>query len=58
MRIAYLLADPGIGVFDVKGASVHVQEMVRAMRAAGHQVTVYCVRRGDKKGRELSLIHI
>lgn len=52
MRIAYLLADPGIGVFDVKGASVHVQEMVRAMRAAGHQVTVYCVRRGDKKGRE------
>ena len=52
MRITYLLADPGIGVFGTKGASVHVQEMVRAFRQQGHQVTVYCVRRGDKKGYE------
>ena len=52
MRITYLLADPGIGVFGTKGASVHVQEMVRACRQQGHQVTVYCVRRGDKKGYE------
>lgn len=44
MRIAYLLADPGIGVFGTKGASVHVQEMIRAFRAHGHEVTVYCVR--------------
>lgn len=52
MRITYLLADPGIGVFGTKGASVHVQEMVRAFRQQGHEVTVYCVRRGDKKGYE------
>lgn len=51
MRIAYLLADPGIGVFGTKGASVHVQEMVRALRAHGHEVTVYCTKRGDRPGR-------
>jgi glycosyltransferase involved in cell wall biosynthesis len=44
MRIAYLLLDPGIGVFGTKGASVHVQEMIRAMRAAEQRVTVFCTR--------------
>ncbi|MCT2007031.1 glycosyltransferase family 4 protein [Micrococcus lylae] len=52
MQIAYLLADPGIGPFGTKGASVHVQEIIRALRGLGHQVTVYCLRRGDKKGVE------
>ncbi|MDZ5078673.1 glycosyltransferase [Nesterenkonia sp. HG001] len=51
MRIAYLLADPGIGVFGTKGASVHVQEMVRALRSHNHEVTVYCTKRGDRPGR-------
>ena len=53
MRIAYLLADPGIGVFGTKGASVHVQEMVRAMRAEGHQVTVFCTRLDDEVPADL-----
>lgn len=44
MRIAYVLLDPGIGVFGTKGASVHVQEVTRALRADGHQVTVFCTR--------------
>lgn len=48
MRIAYLLADPGIGVFGTKGASVHVQEMVRAFRALGHEVTVFATKRGSR----------
>ena len=52
MKIAYLLADPGIGPFGTKGASVHVQEITRALRGLGHEVTVYCLRRGDKKGVE------
>lgn len=52
MQIAYLLADPGIGPFGTKGASVHVQEITRALRGLGHEVTVYCLRRGDKKGVE------
>lgn len=44
MRIAYVLLDPGIGVFGTKGASVHVQEVTRALRADGHDVTVFCTR--------------
>ncbi|WP_066904950.1 glycosyltransferase family 4 protein [Millisia brevis] len=47
-RVAYFCTDPGIPVFGTKGASVHVQEIVRAMRARGWAVTVYCVRRGDE----------
>lgn len=47
MRIAYICADPGVPVFGTKGASVHIQEVVRALRRAGHEVTVYAVRRGD-----------
>lgn len=46
-RVAYFCADPGVPVFGTKGASVHVQEIVRAMRARGWAVTVYCVRRGE-----------
>jgi alpha-maltose-1-phosphate synthase len=45
-RVAYLCADPGVPVFGTKGSSVHVQEIVRAWRGAGADVTVYCARRG------------
>ena len=48
MRIAYILADPGIGLFGSKGASVHAQEMIRSFRQLGHHVTVYCTKRGDR----------
>ncbi|MCI2956221.1 glycosyltransferase family 4 protein [Agromyces atrinae] len=47
MRIAYLCADPGVPVFGTKGASVHIQEIVRAFRGRGDEVTVYATRRGD-----------
>ncbi|WP_166821763.1 glycosyltransferase family 4 protein [Brevibacterium limosum] len=47
MRIAYVLLDPGIGVFGTKGASVHVQEVVRTFRALGHEVSVFCTRTDD-----------
>ncbi|MCT1605791.1 glycosyltransferase family 4 protein [Nesterenkonia massiliensis] len=50
MKIAYFLTDPGIGIFGVKGASVHAQEMIRAFRTMGHEVTVYCLKRGTKAG--------
>lgn len=44
--IAYFCVDPGIPVFGTKGASVHLQEIVRAFRARGDDVTVYATRRG------------
>ena len=54
MRIAYALLDPGIGVFGTKGASVHVQEVIRALRADGHEVTVFCVRTNDDVPADLA----
>lgn len=47
MRIAYLCADPGIPVTGTKGASIHVQQIVRAFLRRGDDVVVYCTRLGD-----------
>ena len=44
MRVAYLLADPGIPVGGTKGASVHVQELCRALFARGVDVTLVAQR--------------
>ena len=40
MRIAYVCTDPGIPVWGMKGASIHVQEMLRAFLARGAEVTL------------------
>lgn len=45
--VAYICADPGVPVFGTKGASVHVQEIIRALRRRGHLVRLYCTRLGD-----------
>ena len=58
MRIAYTLLDPGIGVFGTKGASVHVQEVIRALRADGHQVTVFCTRTNDDVPADLADLEV
>ncbi|MFD1845156.1 glycosyltransferase family 4 protein [Arthrobacter flavus] len=47
MRVAYLCLDPGVPVFGSKGASVHVQEIIRSWRARGADVTIYCTRPGS-----------
>ncbi len=47
MRIAYLLPDYGIPVAGGKGASVHVQELIRALSGLGHEVHLFFTRRGD-----------
>jgi len=46
MRIAYICADPGIPVFGNKGASIHVQEIIRAFRRIGAQVELFAARIG------------
>lgn len=53
MRIAYVTADRGIPVFGEKGASIHIQEMVRAFGRLGHEVRVVTARRGE--GQDPSL---
>ena len=54
MKIAYVSVDPGIPVFGTKGASVHIQEVVRELRARGHEVTVYATRIGDDVPADLT----
>lgn len=58
MRVAYLCADPGVPVFGTKGASVHIQEIVRAFRARGDEVTVYATRRGDHVPADLAALRV
>lgn len=54
MRIAYVSIDPGIPVFGTKGASVHVQEVVREFRARGHEVEVFATRTGPEVPDDLA----
>ncbi|MDO4253920.1 MAG: glycosyltransferase family 4 protein [Kocuria sp.] len=61
MRVAYISADPGIPVFGSKGASVHVQEIIRCWRALGWDVTVYATRIGKQVPEDLTdldVIHV
>ena len=46
MRIAYVCADPGVPIFGSKGCSIHVQEMLRALRSAGADLSVVAARSG------------
>jgi len=54
MRIAYICCDPGIPVFGTKGASVHIQEVVRELRAACHEVVLYALRSGEHVPADLT----
>jgi alpha-maltose-1-phosphate synthase len=58
MRVAYFCADPGIPAFGRKGASVHVQEMIRCWRKRGAAVTLYCTRRGDDVPADLADLEV
>lgn len=40
MKILYICADVGVPVLGRKGASVHVRQMIQAMRRAGHNVVL------------------
>ena len=58
MRIAYICCDPGIPVFGTKGASVHIQEVVRELRAAGHEVVLYALRSGEHVPADLTNLEL
>jgi glycosyltransferase involved in cell wall biosynthesis len=44
MRIAFVCTDPGVPVFGRKGCSIHVQEVVRALRRRGAEVELLATR--------------
>lgn len=61
LRVAYVSADPGIPVFGTKGASVHVQEIIRCWRTLGARVTVYTTRVGEDVPPDLAdldVVHV
>jgi alpha-maltose-1-phosphate synthase len=53
-RVAYICADPGVPVYGTKGASVHVQEIVRAWRQRGAEVRLYVARTGEQVPADLA----
>ncbi|MHA7283235.1 glycosyltransferase family 4 protein [Arthrobacter sp. TMS2-4] len=58
MRVGYVCIDPGIPVFGSKGASVHVQEILRSWLSRGADVTVYCTRMGDSVPDDLADVRV
>ena len=58
MRVAYVSADPGVPVFGSKGCSVHVQEVIRAMRRAGVEVELHTVRTGGTAPADLESVEV
>lgn len=49
MRIAYVCADPGVPVFGNKGCSIHVREVISALRRAGTTVELFATRFDGEK---------
>ncbi|MDO5061465.1 MAG: glycosyltransferase family 4 protein [Actinomycetaceae bacterium] len=58
LKIAYVCADPGIPVFGSKGASVHIQEVVRQMLEKGHEVTVFALKKGTEIPADLAALPV
>lgn len=56
MRLAYVTTDPGIPPFGTKGASIHVQEMLRAFLKLGHDVTLFSPRLTDPAPADLQAV--
>jgi hypothetical protein len=56
MRIAYVCADRGVPVFGVKGASVHVQEVLRGFLERGAEVELFACRTGGDPPVDLARV--
>lgn len=58
MRIAYVCADPGVPVFGCKGASVHVQEVIRALRKCGAEVELFATNPTGRAPEDLAQVPV
>ncbi|MEE2665966.1 MAG: glycosyltransferase family 4 protein [Myxococcota bacterium] len=58
MRIAYVCSDPGVPAFGTKGASNHLQAMLRAFCRLGHDVVLLTRRPGGPSPPELALVRV
>jgi glycosyltransferase involved in cell wall biosynthesis len=57
-RVAYVCSDPGVPVFGRKGASVHVQEVIRALLAEGASVDLFALRSGGAIPTDLERVRV
>ena len=58
MRIAYICADRGVPAFGRKGCSIHIQEVLRAIRRAGGAVELFVASQGKFTPLDLRTIPI
>ena len=59
MRLAYVCTDKGVPIYGRKGCSVHVQEMLRAFKNLGANITIFATRtEGDPPGdiKDMALV--
>jgi glycosyltransferase involved in cell wall biosynthesis len=54
MRVACVCADPGVPVFGLKGSSLHVQEVIRALRQLGASVELFATRLSGEPPADLT----
>jgi glycosyltransferase involved in cell wall biosynthesis len=58
LRVAFVCTDPGIPVFGCKGASVHVQEVLRAFLRAGARPELFTCRTGGPAPSDLAEVPV
>lgn len=58
MRVAYVSVDPGVPVFGTKGASVHVQAVLRTLVSRGAEVHLITTRPGGAGPSDLADVHV
>ena len=58
LRVAYVCADPGVPVFGRKGCTVHVQEVLRSLLAAGARVDLFATRWDGEAPADLSAVKV
>ncbi|GIG35218.1 glycosyltransferase family 4 protein [Cellulomonas pakistanensis] len=58
IRVAYVCTDPGIPVFGRKGASVHVQAVLRELVRRGAEVHLVCARTGGEPAPDLAGVRV
>ena len=58
MRVAYVCTDPGVPVFGSKGASVHVQAVLRTLLARRHEVHLVAARVDGPVPADLAAVQV
>lgn len=57
-RVAYVCADPGVPAYGKKGCSGHVQEVIRALLAAGATVDLFATRMDEPPPQDLRVVPV